>query len=178
MCSCWTTRDVDVVTSNYCSAETTMCRQCYQAKASHSKSMTSMATPTTTPHKHYLVDFSDEILLAIFRQVAQECKHVAQHRLIGQRFQNVIADMVFSSVTVSGHAWTKKLTSHRPDGLVRLGGPTWREPWSSPKHTGVEDVRSEEEQIALQRIAPLIRELRISFRECTSVQQEGGAQLT
>ena len=140
--------------------------------------MTSMATPTTTPRKHYLVDFSDEILLAIFRQVAQECKHVAQHRLIGQRFQNVIADMVFSSVTVSGHAWTKKLTSHRPDGLVRLGGPTWREPWSSPKHTGVEDVRSEEEQIALQRIAPLIRELRISFRECTSLQQEGGAQLT
>ena len=147
-------------------------------RVSYSRTMTDMTATTTTAPKHCLTDFSDEILLAIFHQVARECKHVAQYRLIAQKFQNVIADMVFSSVTVSGHAWTKKLTSHRPDGVVCLGGPTWREPWSSPKHTGAEDIRSEEEQIALQRIAPLIRELRISFCECTSVQQEDGAQLT
>ena len=125
-----------------------------------------MTTSSETPTHKSVTDISDEILLQVFREIHNDCeKNMTEYRLVSRRFQNVVADVAFSSVTISGYTWTKRRRSNNPPGWIRLGGPTWYEPWADGDYPQSDEDQLEENQIAFRRIAPLIRELRVSLRK-------------
>lgn len=108
-----------------------------------------------------LADMSDEILLNIFNAA----DHVIQFRLFSRRFRYVVADVVFSNVIIGGHAWTRGRLSREPLGWIRLGSThvDWEPSRSPPESTASENDRTQEDWDVFNRLAPLVRQLRIKF---------------
>ena len=127
---------------------------------------TTMTTSSETKTRNPGAKISDEILLQVFQEIHDDWpRDMTDYRLVSRRFQNVVADIAFRSVTISGYSWTKRHRSNRPPGMIRLGDPTWYEPWGGGDYPPSDEDQLEENQMAFRRIAPLIRELRVSLRK-------------
>ena len=129
---------------------------------------TTMTTSSETKTRNPGAEISDEILLQVFQEVHDDWpRDMTDYRLVSHRFQSVVADIAFRSVTISGYSWTKRRRSNCPPGMIRLGDPTWEEPWTRGDHPSSDEDQLEENQMAFRRIAPLIRGLRVSLCKST-----------